>query len=816
MKRAKKIAVIVLVFMLAISSCGLMQSSSVSAAKHSGKLAGRQTKSNALKEKWENRIKNKVYLGAVSPIPGRALKSRIIKEKVQYLSKKESMKRAKKRGTRPKFELPENIKEQLIKAAKREIKWVDLSSIRVMAIDPDSEPKKGEFHAEDVFEQIALFLDTRSEFNNCDKYWDYVKDSANNQIYHLKPFFIYSKDSEGDLIKKYDERLEKIASELKQNIKPGVNEDFQKALAIHDYLALTMEYDKRYIQNMYGTWFTPFSHTPIGGILSNTGVCESYTTAYIEIAKKLGLEVGYGESAGGAHIWNIVKVDGKWYNIDVTWDDTSANPYDGDTPGVVGHDYFLISHDELRESHDWSDINYRDQNFKKINLSDINSEKYDGTWVQRYDSPILMDKDNYYYFEGRQGNDGKLVKVTKDTETAEYFDSGKRNVNSIAMVKDRIFYTTKSGKQILSQKKDDLNAAPDQEYPKEAGNDSGKYIYGIQKVNDNLFVGVSKRGQTPHKDKDIRLVNDKMTGYNPKPVEFIEGTSLFLGIFPLWIPTFGARQRPMGMCDGDSEYSERDIILTGMAAPPEKGFNLGDTCKFKLKQMVLGIKNSDPRQENEMQLASARNIANLECEHEADEEGEEKPSKPKDASFELSTDGMSEYLYSVKVMRAQSIDGNYKEIASINAHQGRKGVYKEVIKFTDKKSIPLKKNYYKFKYKLIAKGSKKPISGEFENDIPALITPPLTPPSGLKAKSKKGKVRAKFRGSFMAKGYEIFRAQLGKKLEFKRIKVSRKMRFIDIKVKKKRVYVYYVRAYTIKNGKKVYSEKSNLVMIRVK
>lgn len=84
MKRAKKIAVIVLVFMLAISSCGLMQRGSVSAAKHSGKLAGRQTKSNALKEKWENRIKNKVYLGAVSPTPGRALKSRIIKEKVQY------------------------------------------------------------------------------------------------------------------------------------------------------------------------------------------------------------------------------------------------------------------------------------------------------------------------------------------------------------------------------------------------------------------------------------------------------------------------------------------------------------------------------------------------------------------------------------------------------------------------------------------------------------------------------------------------------------------------------------------------------------
>lgn len=68
----------------------------------------------------------------------------------------------------------------------------------------------------------------------------------------------------------------------------------------------------------------------------------------------------------------------------------------------------------------------------------------------------------------------------------------------------------------------------------------------------------------------------------------------------------------------------------------------------------------------------------------------------------------------------------------------------------------------------------------------------------------------------MAKGYEIFRAQLGKKLEFKRIKVSKKTHFVDIKVKKKRVYMYYVWAYTIKNGKKVYSEKSNKVMIRVK
>ena len=52
------------------------------------------------------------------------------------------------------------------------------------------------------------------------------------------------------------------------------------------------------------------------------------------------------------------------------------------------------------------------------------------------------------------------------------------------MVKDRIFYTTKSGKQILSQKKDDLNAAPDQEYPKEAGNDSNRYTRHQEEERD--------------------------------------------------------------------------------------------------------------------------------------------------------------------------------------------------------------------------------------------------------------------------------------------------------------------------------------------
>ena len=46
-------------------------------------------------------------------------------------------------------------------------------------------------------------------------------------------------------------------------------------------------------------------------------------------------------------MWNMVKVDGKWYHMDVTWDD----PLTSDGRPMLRYDYFLISEAKIREDH---------------------------------------------------------------------------------------------------------------------------------------------------------------------------------------------------------------------------------------------------------------------------------------------------------------------------------------------------------------------------------------------------------------------------------------------------------------------------------
>ena len=45
------------------------------------------------------------------------------------------------------------------------------------------------------------------------------------------------------------------------------------------------------------------------------------------------------------HIWNVVKINDKWYHIDLTWDD----PVLSDGTDSILHDYMLIDTSKLLE-----------------------------------------------------------------------------------------------------------------------------------------------------------------------------------------------------------------------------------------------------------------------------------------------------------------------------------------------------------------------------------------------------------------------------------------------------------------------------------
>ncbi|HBN57014.1 MAG TPA: hypothetical protein DD414_09590 [Lachnospiraceae bacterium] len=108
---------------------------------------------------------------------------------------------------------------------------------------------------------------------------------------------------------------------------PGGMTDLQKAMALHDYLAQHMSYD-----------FTYSRYNSYNALVERSAVCQGYTLAYAELLKKAGIPFDFCASTAMNHIWNYVQIDGKWYHVDVTWDDPTR-----DKAGYVSHTYFLNS-----------------------------------------------------------------------------------------------------------------------------------------------------------------------------------------------------------------------------------------------------------------------------------------------------------------------------------------------------------------------------------------------------------------------------------------------------------------------------------------
>lgn len=132
----------------------------------------------------------------------------------------------------------------------------------------------------------------------------------------------------------------KVKEILGKIIKPGMT-SVQKELAIHDYLVENGEYNNSSIENNI---VLAEDHNAYGILVKGIGVCESYAKAMHQLCKAAGVECIYvtGMGGNGPHAWNMVRLDdGKWYNVDVTWDDpTYANK--NQQIVKVQHKYFNV------------------------------------------------------------------------------------------------------------------------------------------------------------------------------------------------------------------------------------------------------------------------------------------------------------------------------------------------------------------------------------------------------------------------------------------------------------------------------------------
>lgn len=95
--------------------------------------------------------------------------------------------------------------------------------------------------------------------------------------------------------------------------------DFQKALWLHDWLLNQLEYDNTL------KWSSAES-----ALTRGLGTCQAYESAYSMLLSTAGIENAETRDTYDGHTWNAMKLDGEWYQVDCTWDDSSDNWYNFD------------------------------------------------------------------------------------------------------------------------------------------------------------------------------------------------------------------------------------------------------------------------------------------------------------------------------------------------------------------------------------------------------------------------------------------------------------------------------------------------------
>lgn len=139
--------------------------------------------------------------------------------------------------------------------------------------------------------------------------------------------FYFNKDNIEVEKERFNNELNKIVNSAKK-----YKTDYEKELYVHNYLINTINY----------TDIVSINQSAYSALINKKSVCAGYSKAFQLIMQKLNIVsyyvVGYAKEN---HAWNIVKIGDKYYNVDLTWNDTNEDKWK----------YFNISDKDISSTH---------------------------------------------------------------------------------------------------------------------------------------------------------------------------------------------------------------------------------------------------------------------------------------------------------------------------------------------------------------------------------------------------------------------------------------------------------------------------------
>ncbi len=174
--------------------------------------------------------------------------------------------------------------------------------------------------------------------------------------------------------------------------------DLEKVFYVHEWLVQNIAYDREHLSDDVQD-----DHNLRGALLEGTAVCDGYAKTYALVLRKLGITGVLVTSKDIGHAWNMVELDGNWYQVDCTWDD----PVDGsDQLGYCMHKHLLCTTEEMNTNHndDGDDsVAFDLENLGTQNIVNLaTDDTYENTWWKDKKSAIFPCGGDWYYASGER------------------------------------------------------------------------------------------------------------------------------------------------------------------------------------------------------------------------------------------------------------------------------------------------------------------------------------------------------------------------------------------------------------------------------
>ncbi|MBE5909638.1 transglutaminase domain-containing protein [Pseudobutyrivibrio sp.] len=226
--------------------------------------------------------------------------------------------------------------------------------------------------------------------------------NSSNEIVKVQLSYGISKSNLDSAKTAYNNAIENIVSGAS-----SYESEIEIELYVHDAICELATYNSN----------AELNQSAYSALVNGSTVCAGYARAFQNVCQELGLTCYYltGTADGGDHAWNIISIDGNFYNVDLTWDDSISESY-----GSSVYTYFNLTDSEIGVDHTRSTLS--------ANLPACTSTEMSYTNV--YGATIEIDDiDNQ---SGSQLTDGNFTIQAPPEPIIDWHDgpSGNNPINS--------------------------------------------------------------------------------------------------------------------------------------------------------------------------------------------------------------------------------------------------------------------------------------------------------------------------------------------------------------------------------------------------